>query len=104
MVEDLQSTPASDRPANRDVLAQSADLHGRARVRCFDDEVSPDRQLNMACMREDQITGAHLSRGHRHTIVDLLEGCAIQPNPCLRISPFDQTRAVEAVRPGGAQT
>ena len=46
-------------------------------VRRLDDEVVADRQLDVAGVRKDQITGSDLRTCHRHTVIDLVVGGAV---------------------------
>ena len=46
--------------ADRHVLPHPAYLHGRPGMGCLHHEVAADGQLDMAGVRKDQVTGAHL--------------------------------------------
>ena len=98
----LTSTYRYHRAADRDARPQRADPDRRTGVRRLDDEVVADGHLDVAGVREDQITGANLGARDRNTVVDLFVGGAVQRHPGLRVGPLDQTRAVEAVGSGGA--
>jgi hypothetical protein len=56
----------------------------------------------MARMWKDQISGTDSPGRNGHSVMDLLESGAVQPNTGLCVSPLDQPGTVEAVRPRGA--
>jgi len=53
-------------------------------------------------MWKNQIAGADSPGRNGHSVMDLLESGAVQPNTGLCVSPPDQPGTVEAVRPRGA--